>query len=160
MLHGLAHLIQVSMMSVRTEEAASAVEAVDSIDPAATPLTPPGLQESLILAMDSLSTFLRLFKTEAALALSALPLVVALSITRLPVYLLTWLSFGIFVAAAVYTWTQSLLLTAGAFFVLQLALAFGLERILSKAREACSLPETRKGMAIAIAGLKERLKNE
>jgi hypothetical protein len=147
-------------MSVRTEEASPATDSVNPAEPVITDLHPPGLQESLVLAVDSLLTFIRLFKAETSLALSILPAFVILSLTRLPVYLLTWTSFAVFVATAVYTLTGNMLLTTGAFFVLQLALTFLLERILRKAREACSLPETRKSMALAIAGLKERFKDE
>jgi hypothetical protein len=147
-------------MSVRTEETGPAADPVEPAEPVIADLHPPGLQDSLVLAMDSLLTFVRLFKAETALALSILPAFVALSLTRLPVYLLTWISFAVFVAAAVYTFTENILLTTGAFFILQLALAFLLERILRKAREACSMPETRKSMALAIAGLKERFNDE
>jgi len=147
-------------MDVRTEEAIPATDQVDPVEQVATGHTPPGLQESLVLAMDSLLAFIRLFKAETSLALSILPTFVMLSLTRLPVYLLTWISFAIFVATAVYTLTGNLLLTAGAFFLLQLALTFLLERILRKAREICSLPETRKNMAMAMASIKERFKDE
>jgi hypothetical protein len=146
-------------MDVRTEEAIPVIDAVDPAQ-AAPELAPPGLQESLVLVMDSFLTLIRIFKSEAALAWSALPMFVTLNIARLPVYLLTWISFVILVATAVYSLTESLVLTAGAFFVLQLIMVFFLERMLRKARKTCSLPETRKNVAIAVAGLKERFKNE
>jgi hypothetical protein len=148
------------LMNVKTEEIIPEVGTVNPIGQVETEVTPPGLQESVVLAMDSFLTLINLFKAEAALALSALPMFVALNITRLPVYLLTWISFAILVATAVYTLTGNLLLTAGAFFVLQLALTFLLERMLRTTREACSLPETRKSMAMAIASVKERFKDE
>lgn len=147
-------------MNARTEEAIPEPESLRLDDQVIIEPTPPGLQESVILAMDSFLTLINLFKAEAALALSALPMFVALNITRLPVYVLTWISFALFVAAAVYSLSGNLLLTAGAFFILHVALAFLLERMLGKTREACSMPETRKSMAIAITGLKERFKDE
>src|SRR5688572_23587863 len=147
-------------MNVKSEEIDPEIGTVNPLDQVETEVTPPGLQESVVLAMDSFLTLMQLFKTEAALAISALPTYVALNITRLPVYLLTWISFAILVATAVYSLTGSLLLTAGTFFVLQLALTFLLERMLRKTREACSLPETRKSVAMAIAGVKERIKHE
>ena len=147
-------------MNVRTEEPMTAPDPVDPAEPIMADLPPPGFQASIALAMDSLLTFIRLFKTESALALSVLPALMVLNIIRLPVYLLTWISFAIFVATAVYSWTENLLLTAGAFFILHLALAFVLERVLRKTSEAFSLRETRKGVTLAITGIKERFQNE
>lgn len=146
-------------MNVRAEEIIPELE-LNLDDEIVIEPAPPGLQESAILAMDSLLTLINLFKAEAALALSALPMFVALNITRLPVYFLTWISFALFVAAAVYSMSGNLLLTAGAFFILHAALAFLLERTLKKTRQAFSMSETRKSVATAIAGVKERFKDE
>lgn len=149
--------------TIATEEATTAAEPDERLvnaDEVLTRVTPPGIHDSFVLAMDYLLTLSRLFKAEASLALSALPLFVALNITRLPVYLLTWISFAVLVATGVYVLTGSPLLTAAAFFILQLALTFLLERQLRKAREACSLPETRRSMTEAVAGIKERFKDE
>jgi membrane protein implicated in regulation of membrane protease activity len=146
-------------MTARTEEAPPAT---DQADPAeqVMPGTPPGLQASLVLAMDSLLTFIKLFKAETSLALSVLPAYVLLNLARLPIYFLTWVSFAAVVATAVYTLTGNLLLTAGSFFILQLGLIFVLESLVRKAREICSLPETRKSMAVTVASIKERFKDE
>lgn len=146
-------------MNVRTEEVIPELE-LNLDDQVLLEPTPPGLQESVILAMDSLLTLINLFKAEAALALSALPMYVALNITRLPVYFLTWISFALFIAAAVYSLSGSLLLTAGVFFILHAALAFLLERMLKKTSQAFRMSETRKSVATAIAGMKERFKDE
>lgn len=147
-------------MNIKTEEIIPEIGTMNSPGQVETEVTPPGLQESVVLAMDSFLTLIQLFKAEATLALSSLPMFVALNITRLPVYLLTWISFAILVATAVYSLTGNLLLTAGAFFFLHLALTLLLERLLRKTREICSLPETRKTMAMAMAGVKERFKDE
>jgi hypothetical protein len=147
-------------MDARTEEAIPEFDPMDPDEQIAAELAPPGFQESVALALDSFLTLTHLFKAEAALAMSVLPTFVALNITRLPVYLLTWISFAILVAAAVYSLTANLLLTAGAFFLLHLALTLLLEGFLRKARETCSLPETRKSLAMTITTLKERFKDE
>ncbi len=147
-------------MTVRTEQVPPATDQDDSAEQVMTGNTPPGLEESLVLAMDSLLTLIKLFKAEASLALSILPTYVLLNLARLPIYFLTWISFAVLVATAIYILTGNLLLTAGAFFILQLGLTFVLERFVRKTREICSLPETRKSVAVTVASIKERLKDE
>jgi hypothetical protein len=147
-------------MSVGPEETGEGKDKRDTADRVIPDLPPPGLQESFVLAMDWVLAFVRLFKAESSLALSALPLFVGLNVARLPVYLLTWISFVVLASAVVYSLTENLMLAAGTFFVLQLGLVFMLERALRKARAACGLPETRKSMALATASLKERFKHE
>ncbi|MES2625071.1 MAG: hypothetical protein V4628_07325 [Pseudomonadota bacterium] len=147
-------------MSVKADESPPKVDSITSADPVLPDLPPPGLQESVVLALDFILAFVRLFKAEASLALSALPALVVLNIVRLPVYLLTWISFSILVATGMYTLTGSILLTAVTFFILQLGLALLLERQIRKTRAVCSMPESKKNMQMAIASLKERFKNE
>ena len=147
-------------MDVRPEDPFPATDQANPAEQGMTDNVPPGLRDSFVIAMDSLLTFIRLFKAESSLALSALPILIALNVARLPIYVLTWISFAIFIATAVYTFTENPLLTAGTFLALQLTLMFLLERKLRKVRETCSLPETRKSMALTAASIKERFKDE
>lgn len=123
-------------------------------------LAKPGLKDSTILTLDSVLTLMRLFKAEAALAVASLPALLALGFARAPVYLLTWLSFCIFVACAVYAWFDNVVAGAGAFFALQLGLAVLLEWKIRRLHERIDFPESRKGLAVLQASLKERLSRE
>jgi hypothetical protein len=120
----------------------------------------PGVKDSTILMMDSLVTMLRLFKAEAAFALGAIPALLNLNLYRAPAYLLTWISFGVFVACGVHAWTGSLLYSAGAFFLLQLVLTLALERRIARLHERMDFPESKKGFDVFQAAVKERFKHE
>jgi hypothetical protein len=103
---------------------------------------------------------LRLGKSEALQALAALPQLLILCLCRLPALLLTWLSFGALVASSVYALTGNAVLSALSFFLLQLGLTVLLERRFRRLRERLAFPETRKGMAMFQAGLRERFDHE
>lgn len=121
---------------------------------------PPGIKDTTILTLDSVLTLMRLFKAEAARALGSLPMLLALNVARLPVYLLTWISLAIFVACAAYVVFDHLLAGAGALLLLHLALAGALEWRIRRMRENFDFIESRKGLAVLQVSLKERLKRE
>jgi hypothetical protein len=123
-------------------------------------LQKPGIKDSTILTLDSLLTLLRIFKAESALALSSLPALIGLSLTRAPVYLLTWLSFAIFVACAVAAVFDSVVAGAGAFFLLHLVVVGVLEWKIHRLHARIDFPESRKGLAVLQASIKERLTSE
>lgn len=123
-------------------------------------LQKPGVKDSTILTLDSLLTLLRIFKAEAALAVASLPALLGLSLARAPVYLLTWLSFAIFVACAVAAVFDSVVAGAGAFFVLHLVVAGVLEWKIHRLHALIDFPESRKGLEVLQESLKERLKRE
>jgi hypothetical protein len=120
----------------------------------------PGARDSVILAVDSVLTIVRLFKSEAALALKNLPTLLALDVYRIPAHLLTWISFCMLAACAVQTWTENLLLSVGAFFLLQLTVTVVLEMKARQLRDKVSFNETRKGVSMMYASLKERFQDE
>lgn len=123
-------------------------------------LQKPGIKDSTILTLDSVLTLMRIFKAETALALGSLPALLGLSLARAPVYLLTWLSFGIFVACAVAAVFDSVVAGAGAFFALHLAVAGILEWKIRRMHELIDFPESRRGLADLQESLRERLKRE
>ena len=67
-------------MDVRPEDPIPAADQVNPAKQGVTDNVPPGLRDSFVIAMDSLLTFIRLFKAESSLALSALPLLIALNV--------------------------------------------------------------------------------
>ena len=124
-------------------------------------LTRPGFKDSAILTLDSLLTLMRLVKAEAGQAVATLPQLLALGLARGPAYLLTWLSFCIFAACGVYAVSgNNLVFGAATFFVLQLGLTLVLELKIRRLHERIDFPESRKGLAVLQAGLKERLRRE
>lgn len=123
-------------------------------------LARPGFKDSAILTLDSTLTLMRLFKAEAGQAAAALPQLLALGLARGPAYLLTWLSFCIFAACGVYAVSGNLVFGAATFFVLQLGLTLVLELKIRRLHERIDFPESRKGLAVLQAGLKERLRRE
>jgi hypothetical protein len=123
-------------------------------------LQKPGIKDSTILTLDSVLTLMQIFKAEVALALGSLPALIGLNLTRAPVYLLTWLSFAIFVACSVYALFESVVAGAGAFFVLHLCVVGVLEWKIHRMHERIDFPESRKGLAVLKESLKERLKRE
>lgn len=123
-------------------------------------LQKPGIKDSTILTLDSLLTLLQIFKAEAAQALGSLPALLGLSLARAPVYLLTWLSFAIFVACAAAAVFDSAVAGAGAFFLLHLAVAGMLEWKIRRMHALIDFPESRKGLAVFQESLTERLKRE
>lgn len=123
-------------------------------------LQKPGIKDSTILTLDSVLTLLRIFKAETALALGSLPALLGLNLARAPVYLLTWLSFAIFVAFVFAALFDSNVAGAAAFFVLHLIVAAVLEWKIHRMHELIDFPESRKGLAALQESLKERLKRE
>jgi len=124
-------------------------------------LQKPGLKDSTILTLDSVLTLMRLFKAEAALALGTIPALIALNLARAPVYLLTWLSFCMLAACAVYAWfDNNVVLGAATFFLLQLAVALLLEWKIRRLHHNLDFDESRKGFEVMKASLKERLTRE
>lgn len=120
----------------------------------------PGVRDSALLAMDSILTLLLLFRSEAALAISTIPALVKLNVVSVPIHLLTWLSFCVCLAVAVFTVLENALLGVVTFFLLQLGLSAFLEsriRILSK---RMGFRESRKGLVLMQDSLKERFRNE
>jgi hypothetical protein len=121
----------------------------------------PGAQASAILLLDGLLTLMRLGKAEALQALETLPQLLSLSLYRLPALLLTWLSFGALVASGVYAATDdSAVYAAGSFFLLQLGLTVMLERRARLLHRRMEFPQTRQGLAVLQASLKERFDSE
>ena len=121
-------------------------------------LARPGFRDSTILTLDSVLTLMRLFKAEAGQALGTLPKLLRLSLTRAPVYLLTWISFCVFVACGVYVFMgNSVVWGAGTFFVLHLVATVLLELKIRRLHDNIEFSETRKGLAVLQAGLMERL---
>jgi hypothetical protein len=120
----------------------------------------PGPKDSALLAMDSLLTLFRLFKSEAALAVSSIPQLIALNLALIPIALLTWISFGVLVACGVYEWTGHVAYAAAAFFVLQVALVLLLESRVRRVRTRLTFPESRQGLAMMQASWKERVEHE
>jgi hypothetical protein len=123
-------------------------------------LTRPNVKDSTILTLDAVLTLMRLFKAEAGLALGTLPALLGLGLARGPAYLLTWLSFCVFAACAAYAYFDSLLAGAGTFFALQLGATLALEWRIKRLHERIDFPESRKGLAVLQASLKERLRRE
>lgn len=124
-------------------------------------LARPGFKDSTILTLDSVLTLMRLAKAEAGQALGTLPKLLGLNLARAPVYLLTWLSFCIFVACAVYALTNdNIVWGAGVFFALHLVAAVLLELKIRRLHDRIEFPESRKGLAVLQAGLMERLNRE
>jgi hypothetical protein len=120
----------------------------------------PGPKDSAILAMDSLLTLFQLFKSEAALAVSSLPRLIALNLALIPIALLTWISFGILAACGVYEWTGNVAYSAATFFVLQVALIALLESRVRRVRTRLTFPESRRGLAMMHASWKQRIEHE
>jgi hypothetical protein len=121
-------------------------------------LARPGFKDSTILTLDSVLTLMRLAKAEAGQALGTLPKLLGLSLARAPVYLLTWLSFCIFVACAVYALTgDNVVWGAAAFLGLHLLVVAALELKIRSLHGRMDFPESRKGLAVLQAGLMERL---
>jgi hypothetical protein len=123
-------------------------------------LAKPNIKDSTILTLDAVLTLMRLFKAEAGLALGTLPALFGLGLARGPAYLITWLSFGLFAACAAYVYFGSLLAGAGTFFVLQLGATAVLEWRIHRLHQQIDFPESRKGLAVLQASLKERLSRE
>jgi hypothetical protein len=124
-------------------------------------LARPGFKDSTILTLDSVLTLMRLAKAEAGQALVTLPKLLGLNLTRAPVYLLTWLSFCIFVACVVYALTNdNIVWGAGVFFALHLVAVVSLELKIRRLHDRIEFPESRKGLAVLQAGLMERLSRE
>jgi len=124
-------------------------------------LQKPGLKDSTILTLDSVLTLMRLFKAEAACALGSLPMLIGLNVARGPVYLLTWLSFCVFAACAVYAWFDgNVVLGAATFFVLQLVVAVVLEVKIRHLHRRLDFEESRRGFTVLQQSLKERFKRE
>ena len=124
-------------------------------------LARPGFRDSAILTLDSVLTLMRLVKAEAGQAASALPQLLALGLARGPAYLLAWLGFCIFAACGVYAVTgNNIVWAAATFFALQLGLTLVLELKIRRLHEQIDFPESRKGLAVLQAGLKERLRRE
>ncbi|MES2603633.1 MAG: hypothetical protein V4603_01780 [Pseudomonadota bacterium] len=124
------------------------------------PAAVPGVKDSMMLLVDSLLTLLLLGKSEAAQILAFLPQLLELHLCRLPVLLLTWISFGVLVACSVYTYSENLVFSAGSFFVLQVGMMLVLERRLRRLREQMDFPETRKGLTALQLSVKQRFGNE
>lgn len=120
----------------------------------------PGVQDSAILLMDSCLTLLRLGKAEAAQALATLPQLLSLALYRLPALVLTWISFVVLVACSVYAFTESPVLTAGSFFLMQVGLTLVLEQRSRLLQQRLEFTETRKGLTVLQASLKERFQHE
>jgi hypothetical protein len=125
-----------------------------------TELTRPGVKDSTILTLDSVLTLMRLFKAEAGRALGSLPAIVALNVARAPVYLLTWICFSIFAACVAYVVFDHLLAGAGTLLLLQLGVAGLLEWKLRRLHTNLEFNESRKGLAVLQASVKERLRRE
>lgn len=124
-------------------------------------LARPGFRDSAILTLDSVLTLMRLFKAEAGQAAGAFPQLLALGLARGPLYLLCWLGFCIFAACGVYAVSgNSIVWGAATFFVLQLGLTLVLELKIRRLHDRIDFPESRKGLAVLQAGLKERLRRE
>jgi hypothetical protein len=124
-------------------------------------LAKPGFKDSAILTLDSVLTLMRLVKAEAAQAAGAFPQLLGLGLARGPVYLLTWLGFCIFAACGVYAVSgNSVVWGSATFFMLQLVVALILELKIRRLHERIEFPESRKGLAVLQAGLKERLRRE
>jgi hypothetical protein len=123
-------------------------------------LQKPGVKDSAILTLDGLLTLLQIFKAETALAFSSLPALIGLSLARAPVYLLTWISFAIFVACGVATLFDSVFVGTGAFLALHLVVVGVLEWKIRRVHALIDFPESRKGLAVFQESLKERLKRE
>ena len=120
----------------------------------------PGLKESVLLAIDSAMTLFQLFKSEAALAIHTLPMLLALDLYRIPSHLLTWISLSGLVAAGVHRWSGNWVLTAAAFFAMQVLLTIVIEMTVHKLRDKMSFTETRRGLASLHASLKQRFEHE
>ncbi len=130
----------------------------DSGMPPPTPVL--GVQDSAILLMESLLILLRLARAEALQACATLPQLLSLTLYRLPVLLLTWVSFGVLIACSVYTVAGSPVLAAGSFFLLQLGLTLVLERRAGRLYKRMEFTETRKGLVSLQASLQERFGRE
>jgi hypothetical protein len=123
-------------------------------------LSRPGIKDSTILTLDSVLTLMRLFKAEAGRALGSLPALVALNIARAPVYLMVWVCLSIFAACVAYVVFDHLLAGAGVLLLMQLGLAGLLEWKLRRLHTNLEFNESRKGLAVLQASVKERLKRE
>lgn len=120
----------------------------------------PGLQGGLLLVGDSIMTILRLLKTETAMALSLLPTLLVMNVVRLPMALLTWLSFALLVAWVVFSLTGIALAGVATFFAVQLAATLMLERSVKIISRKCSLPESRKSVAMLISAIHDSITHE
>lgn len=116
----------------------------------------PGSRDSAILLTDAVLTLLQLGRVEAMQALDTLPHLLGVNLYRLPLMLLTWISFGVLVACTVYALAGSLVLAAGSFFLLQLGLTLRLEQRARELRARMAFTETRAGLASLQAALKSR----
>lgn len=124
------------------------------------PVSVPGAQDSAILMLDAFLTLLRLGKAEAVQALVTLPHLLGLNLYRLPVLLLTWISFGVLVACFVHTSTHSLVLSTGSFFLQQLGLMLVLEARYRRLHARIEFAESRKCLVALQATLAERFGHE
>lgn len=120
------------------------------------PHAKPGPVDSAILLTDSVLTIVELAKVEALQALETLPRLLMLACCRLPVLLLTWLSFAVLVACAIYTSTGNLVAAAGSFFLLQLALTLVLEYRTQRLHERMKFSKTREALSLLQGSLKAR----
>lgn len=125
-----------------------------------TDLQKPGIKDSTILTLDSALTLMQIFKAEAAVAIGSLPALLGLGLARAPVYLLTWISFAIFVACATAAVFDSVVAGAGAFFALHLLVVAALEWKIHRMHERIEFSESRKGFEVLKQSLRERLKRE
>lgn len=116
----------------------------------------PGARDSTRLLFDAVLTLLQLGTAEAAQFVAALPQAVAIGLYRVPAMALTWLSFGAFVACAVYALTQQAVWAAGSFFALQAGMMLLLQARHRALRARMQFRETRRGLAALQASLAER----
>ena len=125
-----------------------------------TPAGTPGAGDSALLVMDSILTLLQLLRSEAAQAARSVPALVLLNLLRLPIYMLTWLSFCVLLACGAHALFDNLRLSVGTFFLLQVVVILVLERRLQTLKARMAFAESRKGLATLQAGMRERLQNE
>lgn len=116
----------------------------------------PGAIDSSLLALDAAQTLLQLVKAELRQWLTTLPELLLVDLYRLPLLLLTWISFGVLVACAVFAASGNLVFSVGSFFVLQLAFMLVLERYRRRLHSRMEFRETRKGLLALQTSLEER----
>lgn len=120
----------------------------------------PGLKDSAFLSFDAALTLVQLVKAELRQWLATLPELVLLDLYRLPTLLLTWISFGVFVACTVFAMSGDLVSAAASFFILQLGLTLLLEHRRRRLHARMQFRETRSGFVALQASLRERFERE
>jgi hypothetical protein len=120
----------------------------------------PGSKDTALLLADSLLTLFLIFRTEASLAVSSLPRFITLNLLLVPLRILAWISLGVLVACGVYALTESIVLAAAAFFLLQAGALLLLEHRLRRLHALLTFPVSREGLASMRESWQQRFQHD